>query len=255
MFWAATMVAALLICLGILNGPCQAYHELFCNSFDSTGIITLLVFIISSILFFQMCRMHSRLYRDGLVALEFSQGEETGSPWFGRSIGCLNPGALGQLHGVLLLRWPLGSLNKSLPADLPSGWLPLLSVAWEDHHKSDLSLTLPLNWGESICKRKQPIPGDVLRDRHPSLIQFLCLPSIVGIAPDSVHPMLSCYYSACPRLSTHHPRLYPYQSSTLIHQGSLAKIKLHRVGGCNLYTLHASTPSDPTSNSDRLPHP
>ena len=103
MFQAATMVAAFLICLGILYSPCQAYHKLFHNSLDSAGIVTLLVFIVTSILFFQMHQTHSRLFWDGLVALEFLQGEETGSPWFGRSIVCLSPWPLGQLHGVFLL--------------------------------------------------------------------------------------------------------------------------------------------------------
>ena len=122
-----------------------------------------------------------------------------------------------------LLGWPLGNLNKSLPADPPSGRLPLLSVTWGVCHKSSLSLALPLNQRESSQERKQPKPGNILKDGHPSLIQFLCLPSIVGIAPGSVCPMLSCYYSVCPRLSTHHPRLYPYWSSALTHQDNLAK--------------------------------
>ena len=253
MLWAATMLAVLLICLCILNSPCQAYHELFCNSFDSAGILTLLIFIVTGILFFQMCQMHSRLFWDGLVALEFPQGKETGSLWFGRSF--LGSGSTPWSLSSWLLGQPLGCLNKSLPADLPSGRLPSLSVTWGDCHKSDFSLTLPLDQKESGQERKQPIPGDVSRDGHTSLIQFLCLPFVVGIAPDSVHPMLLHYYSVHPRLSTHHPGLYLYQSSTLIYQGSHAKIKLHRVGRCNLYTPHASTPLDPTSNSDRLPHP
>ena len=80
MFQAATMVAVFLISLGILYCPCQAYHKVFCNSFDSAGIVTLLVFIAPGVLFFQMWKMHSRLFGDGLVALEFPQGEETGSP-------------------------------------------------------------------------------------------------------------------------------------------------------------------------------
>ena len=108
MFWAATVVAAFLIHLGILYSPCQMYHELFCNSFDSARIITLLAFIISSVLFFQMCQTHSRLLQDGLVALEFPQGEETGSPWFGRIIGHLSSGALGQVYGVFLLSFSGG---------------------------------------------------------------------------------------------------------------------------------------------------
>ena len=171
--------------------------------------------------------MHSRLFYDGLVALEFPQREETGRPRFWRSIGHLSFGATGQLYGVFflwLLRWPLVNLNKSLPADPPSGRLPSLSVTWGVCHKSNLSLTLPLGQGENSQERKQPKPGDVLKDRDPNLIKFLCLPSIVGIAPGSVCPMLSCYYSVCPRLPTHCPRLYPYQSFALTCQDNLAKI-------------------------------
>ena len=204
-----------------------------------------------------MCQTHSRLFWDGLVALEFPQGGKLVALgweeyWLPESWG---PGSIPWSLPSWLLSWPLGSLNKSLPVDPPSGRLPSLSVTWGDCHKSNLSLTLPVNQGESGWERKQPIPGDILRDGHPSPIQFLCPPSIVGIAPDSVHPMLLHYYGVLPRLSTHHPRLCLYQSSTLIHQGRLAKIKLHRIGGCYLYTPHASTPSDPTSNSGRLLHP
>ena len=42
-------------------------------------------------------------FRRGLVALEFPQGEETSSPWFGRIIGSLSSGASGQLYRVFLL--------------------------------------------------------------------------------------------------------------------------------------------------------
>ena len=59
---------------------------------------------------------------------------------------------------------PLGNLNKFLPADPPSGRLPLLSVTLGACHKSSPSLTLPLDQGESIWERKQPEPGDVLKD-------------------------------------------------------------------------------------------
>ena len=52
MFWAATVVAAFLIYLGILYSPYQVNYKIFCNSFDSAGIITLLIFIITGILFF-----------------------------------------------------------------------------------------------------------------------------------------------------------------------------------------------------------
>ena len=52
MFQAATVVTAFLICLNVLYIPCQMYHELFCNSFNSARIVTLLVFIIAGVLFF-----------------------------------------------------------------------------------------------------------------------------------------------------------------------------------------------------------
>ena len=52
MFQAATVVAVFLICLGVLYNPCQAYHNLFHNSFNSAGIVTLLIFIIVGVLFF-----------------------------------------------------------------------------------------------------------------------------------------------------------------------------------------------------------
>ena len=103
MFWPATVVPVLLIHLGIFYSTFQAYHELFCDSLDSSGIITLLVFIAMSVLFFQMGQMHHRPLQGWLVAFECPQLEETGSPWFGRSIGCLSLGASGQLHRVFIL--------------------------------------------------------------------------------------------------------------------------------------------------------
>ena len=95
--------------------------------------------------------MHSGPFWDGLVTLEFPQGEETGIPWFGRSIGCLSPGAPRATPWNLpswLLGWPLGNLNKFLPADPPPGRLPSISVTWGACYKSSLSLILPLDQGE-----------------------------------------------------------------------------------------------------------
>ena len=103
MFGAATMIAAFILCLGILYSPCQAHHELISDSFDSTRIIVLFVFIAPSILFPQMCQMHSWHFQDRLVALEFPQVEETGSPWFQRIIHCLSLWTPAQLHGVFFL--------------------------------------------------------------------------------------------------------------------------------------------------------
>ena len=156
-FWAATVVAAPLIHLGIFDSPCQAYHELFYDSLDSSGIIILLVLIATGVLFFHMGQIQCGHLLGWLVAFEFPQREETGSPWIRRSISCLSPGASGQLHGVFLLsliRWPLGSPNKSLPVGLPSGMPPLLLVSWGVCCKSGLSSTLPLNQGESSQGKK-----------------------------------------------------------------------------------------------------
>ena len=138
----------------------------------------------------------------------------------------MSSGAKMQLYSLLSWppRWPLGSLHKFLPANPPSGRLPLLSITWEVCHKSSLPLTLPLNQGESDQGRKLLKPGDASKDRCPSPIQFPYLTSVLGIAPGSVCLMLSRCCNVHPRLSTHHPRLYLYLSSTLTCQDNLAKI-------------------------------
>ena len=83
MFRATTMVTAFLICLGIFHCPCQMDHELLCHPLDSTGIITLWVLAIASILFFKMCQVHIRFFQKWLVTLRFPQGKEASSPWLG----------------------------------------------------------------------------------------------------------------------------------------------------------------------------
>ena len=50
MFWAATVVAAFLICLGIFHSPCQTNHELLGYPLDSARIITLWIHIITGVL-------------------------------------------------------------------------------------------------------------------------------------------------------------------------------------------------------------
>ena len=47
--------------------------------------------------------MYSRLFWEGLIALEFIQGEEASTPWFGGIIGSLSSGASGQLYRVFFL--------------------------------------------------------------------------------------------------------------------------------------------------------
>ena len=115
MFRAATMVAAFLVCLGILHCPCQLDHGLLGHPLNSTGTITLWVFAIASILFLQMCQVHSRLFLEWLITLEFPQGEETSSPWLWEIISSLGSEALGPSEPPW---WPLGNLSMSSPADL-----------------------------------------------------------------------------------------------------------------------------------------
>ena len=106
MFWATAMIAALLLCLGILYSPCQAHHKFFSSPFDSTWMVALFVLVFSGLLFFQMCQTHCWCSRGGLVALEFPQGEETGSSQFWSIVGCLGSHSPGQLHGVFFLHFP-----------------------------------------------------------------------------------------------------------------------------------------------------
>ena len=142
----------------------------------------------------------------------------------------------------------------SSPADTPLGRLASLSITWEVCCRSDLSSTLPHDLGGNDWGRKWLKPGDALKGKCPSLRLFLYPPFIIGIAPGSVHQVLSHCYSVGPRLSTHHPRLYPYWSSILTLWDSLARIILHRLGMCDPFTLHVNIPLNPTSNSDGLMH-
>ena len=52
MFQAVTMVAVFLIYLGIFHSPLQMNHELLSHSLDSARIVTLLILIITGVLFF-----------------------------------------------------------------------------------------------------------------------------------------------------------------------------------------------------------
>ena len=150
--------------------------------------------------------------------------------------------------------WPLGSLSMSSPVGPPLGRLPSLLITWEVCRRSDPSSTLPHDLGENSQGRKRLKLVNTLKGECPSPTWFPCLPSIIGIAPDSLHQVLSHCYSVHPRLSTHHPRLYPYQSSILTLQDSLARILLHRVRGCDPCTLHIDTLLNLTSNFGRLLH-
>ena len=108
MFWASTVVAVFLICLGVFHSPCQMNHELLGYPLNSARIVTLWILIIASILFFLMCQTYSRLFQEGLMTPKFPQGEETSSPWLGGTISSLGSGALGQLYKIFLLSLPGG---------------------------------------------------------------------------------------------------------------------------------------------------
>ena len=98
-------------------------------------------------------------------------------------------------------------------------------------------------WGESDQGRKWLKPEDPLKGECPSPTLLPYLPSAIGIAPGSVHQVLSHCYSVHPRLSTHRPRLYPYHSSVLTLWDSLVRILLHRVRGCDpCMSIHCQIP-------------
>ena len=140
------------------------------------------------------------------------------------------------------------------PADPPYGRLPLHLITWEVSHRSGFSSTLPHNLGENDQGRKWLKPGDALKGKCCSPTLFPYPSSIIGIAPGSAHQALSHCYSVHPRLPTHLPGLYLYQSSILALQDSLTINLLHRVGGCCPCTLHIDIPLNPISKSGRLLH-
>ena len=141
------------------------------------------------------------------------------------------------------------------PVDPPLGRLPLLLITWGVCHRSNPSSALPHDPGENGQVRMPLILVNALRSEHPSLTQFSYQPSVIGIVLDSVHQAPPHCYSVHPKSSTHHLRLYPYQSSIPTLQDSLARILWHRVKGCNPYTLHVNTWLNPTSNFGKSLHP
>ena len=136
----------LLLCLGVLYSPHHVHHKLFSSPFGSTQIIALFILISPSMLFLRMSQTHCWPFGGGLVALEFLQGEETGSSQFWSIVSRLGSRASGQLNRIFspLPGQPLGNQITFLPADLPSGRPPLLLSTWEVCHRSGLSLTLLL---------------------------------------------------------------------------------------------------------------
>ena len=82
----------------------------------------------------------------------------------------------------------------SSPADPPLYRLPSLLITWEVHCRSDPSSTLPHDLGENDQGRKWLKPEDSLKGKCPSPTLFPYPPSVIGIAPGSVHQALShCY--------------------------------------------------------------
>ena len=140
------------------------------------------------------------------------------------------------------------------PVGPPSGRVPSLSVTWEVCHRSNPSSVLPHDLGKNSQGRKPLELVNALRGECPNPTQFPYQPSAIGIVPDSAYLVLSHCCSVHPKSSTHCPRLYPYQSSIPTLQDSLARILLHRVRGCNPYTLHVYTQLNPTSNFGKSLH-
>ena len=177
-------------------------------------------------------------FKKWLVTLKFPQGEEASSPWFGghQQFGFWSFGAT-LLNLPSQPPWqPLVILSMSSPVGPPLGWLPLLLIAWEVCCRSNPSSTLPHDLGQDGQGRKQLKHINALKGKCPSPTWFPYLPSVIGMASDSVHQALSHCYSVHPKLSTHCLRLYLYQSFILTLQDNLARILLHRVRG--VQSLH-----------------
>ena len=94
----------------------------------------------------------------------------------------------------------------SSPVVPPSGKLPLLSVAWEVHHRSDPSSVPLLYLGGSGLERKLLIFANALKGGCLILTQFLYWPSVIGIVLDLAHQVPSHCYNVHPKSSAHHPR-------------------------------------------------
>ena len=120
--------------------------------------------------------------------------------------------------------WPFGNLNTFSPVDPPSGRLPSLLITWEVCHRSDPSLALLHDLGESGQERKLLILANALRGGCPSPIQFPYHPSIIGIILDLMHQVLSHCYNVHLKSSAHHVRLCQYQSSIPTLQDNLQRI-------------------------------
>ena len=59
MLHATTVIAMLLLCLGIFYSPHQVYHKFFSYPLDSVGIITPFILISYGTFFFQVHQMYN----------------------------------------------------------------------------------------------------------------------------------------------------------------------------------------------------
>ena len=105
MFQATTVIAVLLLCLGILYSPCQAHHKFLSNPINSIGIIAPFVLVSFGTFFLQVLQMCGWCLWGGLVALELPQGEEAGRAWLWSIISHLSPRTLGKLHRIFLVHF------------------------------------------------------------------------------------------------------------------------------------------------------
>ena len=253
MFRAAAMVTVFLICLGIFHCPCQLNHELLGHPSIPPGSSLSGSLPLPTSSSSKCAKQTAGFFGSSWLPLSFLRGKKLVVLGLGdhQQFGFWSFGAT-LLNLPSQPPWqPLDNLSMSSPVDPLSGRLPSLLIAWEVCHRSNPSSTLPHNLGGNGQGRKKLQLVNALKGEHPSLTWFLCLPSIIGIAPDSAHQALLHCYSVHPRLSTHRPRLYPYQSSAPTLQDSLARISSHRGRGCNPCTLHVNTLLNPTSNFGR----
>ena len=262
MFRAATVVTEFLIGLGVFHCPCQSDHELPHHPLIPPGSSLSGSLPLSASSSSKCTKWMAGFFESGWLPLSFLEGKKLEVLGLEGALAVWVLGLWATLSNLPSQPpwWPLGNLSMFSPVDPPSGRLPSLSITWEVCCRSDPSSALPPDLGENGQRRKLLKLVNALSGKCPSPTQFPYQPSIIGIVPDSVHQALSHCCSVHPKLSTHCPRLYLYQSSIPTLQNSLARIFLHRVRGCNPCTLHINTQLNPTSNFGKSwhlwhPHP
>ena len=251
MFRAATVVTVFLIGLGIFHHPSQLDHELLCHPIIPPGS-SLSGSLPSSASSTSKCaKWTAGFFKSGWLPLSFLKGKKLVVLGLGdhQQFGFWSFGATLSNLPSQPPWWPLGNLSMFSPVSPPSGRLPLLSITWEVHHRSNPSSAPQHNLGENGQGRKLLELVNALRGKCPSPTWFPYQPSVIGIVPDSAHLALLHCCSVHPKLSTHHPSLYMYQWSIPTLQDSLVRILLHRVIGCDSYTQHVDTQLNSTSTA------